>query len=599
MAEMNLPPASAALIGLFSGDRKSAKNRELQAVQTMYNMEQQKIRQEYQNSLIMARQTQAADKIAAQITTRKKDVLGLQQTLNDTKKNIDSLIKTKYGGNVMKGMAAEGNELWASAVGNYEGQLARLSANEKEIAKFQKAALVTPHLVSQGDLQRLQNYNNETEDNFVFSGLLNEIDEKYPTSVPGNKTIQADDILKYGNNSVLILANYMKEYGVKDETQVTQQQLLDYTQQKYMTSQVDMYGTAEDKKSTVGGEIYKNQGYYQDLTIGEDLDIFNTQETDKLFANVKSTTSKYGYDENKKPGKQGGYRLNSTAAIYTQMEPEVLEAVYGSKERSVARTTNGMYDNKGVQIQQDENELEDLMFNGFYNAIKYTVKDKFTGQEKSSLAVTSEDPKENKLLFDEYKESGANPSIVMVAGFTDDKFFGKDLVYDEVEVSRTLASKISDKAGYEIDNPEFEDIEKTKRRAEEISNRKQTHVTNLINNQFEGGAIQDVDNFQNQMYTNIKPYFHNSGINEGKMFVPFMSFMMANTTGDNALAREMRRMFSILPDKQNQFTKALLTNNPSDFINFAEKRLPSQTEINEFHQLIQDWNGYYTNTQNR
>ena len=75
--------------------------------------------------------------------------------------------------------------------------------------------------------------------------------------------------------------------------------------------------------------------------------------------------------------------------------------------------------------------------------------------------------------------------------------------------------------------------------------------------------------------------------------------MMANTTGDNALVREMRRMFSILPDKQNQFTKALLTNNPSDFINFAEKRLPSQTEINEFHQLIQDWNGYYTNTQNR
>ena len=596
---MNLPPASAALIGLFSADRKSAKNRELQAVQTMYNMEQQKIQQEYQNSLVMARQTKAADKIAAQITTRKKDVLGLQQTLNDTKKNIDNLIKTKYGGNVMKGMAAEGNELWASAVGNYEGQLARLSANEKEIAKFQKAALATPHLVSEGDVQRLQNYNNETEDNFVFSGLLNEIDEKYSTSVAGNRTIQPDDILKYGTNPVTILANYMKEYGVKDKTQVTQQQLLDYTQQKYMTPQVDVYGTAEVKKSKVGGEIYKNQGYYQDLTIGEDLDIFNSKETDKLFANIRSTSSKYGYNEKNKPGVQGGLRLNATGSLYTRIQPQMLEAIYGSKEKNMSKSTNGMYSHKGIRIQEDDNVMEDLTFTAFHNAIKYTVKNKFTGEEESSLAVMSDDPEKNKILLQEYKDSGAKPSIVMVAGFTNEKFFGDDLVYDEVEMSRVLASSISNVADFEIDNPEFEDIEKQKRKSEEISNRKQTHVTNLINNQFEGGAIQDVDNFQNKMYMNIKPYFYNSGINDSKMFVPFMSFMMANTTGDNALAREMRRMFSVLPDKKNDFTKALLTNNPSDFINFAEKKLPSQTEINEFHQLIQDWNGYYTNTQNR
>ena len=147
---------SAALLGIFSSDRKAAKARELNIAQTQYQMSQQKQQQQYQLSQTLAQNRQAAQTIAASVTTRKADAQNLVT-------NMDSVIDemkagvAKYGGNVMRYMTAEGNDKWTSAIGDYEAKIGEIKTNEAEIANAaagakNKATAVLAYLLKKGFL---------------------------------------------------------------------------------------------------------------------------------------------------------------------------------------------------------------------------------------------------------------------------------------------------------------------------------------------------------------------------------------------------------------------------------------------------------------
>ena len=129
---------NTALLGLFSSDRKAAKQRELGIAQAMYNKEQKELQQQYQMSSTMAKMQAEANAMAGEIVYQKTAAKQLTNTLNNT---FAELTKgaNKYGGNVMKYMVAEGNDLLYGGIADFKSQLNDMKQNEAQVAKFIEA----------------------------------------------------------------------------------------------------------------------------------------------------------------------------------------------------------------------------------------------------------------------------------------------------------------------------------------------------------------------------------------------------------------------------------------------------------------------------
>ena len=585
MANINL---NAALLGIFSSDRKAAKQRELQIAQTQYALDQQKLKEQYQLSQTLAQNKRAAQKLANQVTFRKKDAQNLVSTLDEAQQQIRNGV-AKYGGNVMKYMAAEGNNIWSTAVGNYEDQISRMNTNEKEIAKyFETANSKNAHLLMQKDLIKAEKYINGKIDNFTFSGQLGEIDmNKVDESTASGRQITAEDILKYNSN--IVLSNYMREHNLTDPNRVSNQDLLNYTNEKYLKSQPPRMGKKEGDH-TVGGVMYETLSRMQDLNL-TNMNLFDKKSVDNLFMSVEAENMRHGVDKGTKTETKRGMRIASSDRVFENYKQELTKAYYGTDGKFVNLESKGLFNRKGEKIEEDalfEMDQYDLELQGYNYAFKYSLYDQNTGEYKEQLAVITDDEEKNAELKDQLEKSGATPSMVLVAEFREDDFLRDDFYYDEVQLSESMLSKIQ--TDYQLKTNEFADKRnQDAARKNKVNN--QTKYANNISN-FLGftdpGLVLD---FQNVAIDELSPQFDAGGISN-QMIIPLMSMIMVDSENQNDYYNKIKSVKQQITNPESSLTKALLGGSYQSLYNYMVSTGEyTEKDMVDFRQIFTDYSG--------
>ena len=586
---------SAALLGIFSSDRKAAKARELQIAQTQYAMAQKKQEQQYKLSSTMAANKQAIAKQASAIGIRKADAQDLVTNMNAVIDEMKAGVN-KYGGNVMKYMIAEGNEKWSTAVGDYEMKIGNLKQNEEQVAKYLELAHSDKAgLAMKKDEIALQDYIDGKTNVFRFSGQLEEINQDY-SSVSSSLQVTAKDILSLEGNATKIAKNYVREYG-GDINDLTQQQLEEYVNEMYLSTGTQM-GTKKDDV-TVGGSIYDVSTTVQQLNVS-DVNIFDINSSDATFANITSEIGTLGINTNKKPRKKRGRQLVGSDEVFTSNKQDITKQVFGSDNNQVQNVSSvGLFrQSDGAKIKSStwggellggEDETYDLTLEGYHYAYKYNID----GEDQ--LAVMTDDPKKNEELLNSFKASGAKASLVLVAELREEDSFRDDFYYKEINMTRNLASAISDKTGYKIQNEELDDINKRQTQQKNKRTQKAQAITNLSNNFFDSNDVL-VEQTQSEALTTLLPVFKKHGVNQ-RLFTPLLASLMTQSTSTSDLFSRIDLIDKALYDKNSQVGQALLTNDVTKFNTFVKNNLNSPKEINEFQAIQNDWNQLNVNSQ--
>tara|TARA_R110002020_G_scaffold306084_1_gene522046 strand:- start:15444 stop:17240 length:1797 start_codon:yes stop_codon:yes gene_type:complete len=590
---------SAALLGIFSSDRKAAKARELNIAQTQYQMSQQKQQQQYQLSQTLAQNRQAAQKIAASVTTRKADAQNLVT-------NMDSVIDemkagvAKYGGNVMRYMTAEGNDKWTSAIGDYEAKIGEIKTNEAEIAKYYELTNSDKaHLVMDKDTRALESYIDGTTNSFRYSGQIQDIGN-YQSAVSSGREVLPSDVLAgdEGKNQQIIISNYMREYGITDRSQVTQANLEQYVSLKYLNNQPGLMGTKEDDR-TVGGELLQSAQTLQKVNLN-DTNPFSANASENIFSVVESELGRHGYTKKAKPETKRGVSVVGSGRVYENYEDKITKSVFGSENKMLKNVESmGLFkQSDGSQIEDTqwygetlggESEAYDLEVTGYHYAYKYII------DGKEQLAVMTDDPAKNEELRKNYESSGAKPSMVMVAQLREDDPVRDDYYYKEIQMSESLASEISSEADFKIISNEASDRKNQSAHKDNKRKNKEQSIVNISTNHFDGNDVF-VEQTQSEAANTLLPVFKRHGVTNS-MFTPLLSSLMAQSSSTSDLFSRIDLIDQALSDKNSEVGKALLTNNISEFNGFVKNSLNSQQEINEFQQLQNDWNQLNANSQ--
>ena len=590
---------SAALLGIFSSDRKAAKARELNIAQTQYQMSQQKQQQQYQLSQTLAQNRQAAQKIAASVTTRKADAQNLVT-------NMDSVIDemkagvAKYGGNVMRYMTAEGNDKWTSAIGDYEAKIGEIKTNEAEIAKYYELTNSDKaHLVMDKDTRALESYIDGTTNSFRYSGQIQDIGN-YQSAVSSGREVLPSDVLSgdEGKNQQIIISNYMREYGITDRSQVTQANLEQYVSLKYLNNQPGLMGTKEDDR-TVGGELLQSAQTLQKVNLN-DTNPFSANASENIFSVVESELGRHGYTKKAKPETKRGVSVVGSGRVYENYEDKITKSVFGSENKMLKNVESmGLFkQSDGSQIEDTqwygetlggESEAYDLEVTGYHYAYKYII------DGKEQLAVMTDDPAKNEELRKNYESSGAKPSMVMVAQLREDDPVRDDYYYKEIQMSESLASEISSEADFKIISNEASDRKNQSAHKDNKRKNKEQSIVNISTNHFDGNDVF-VEQTQSEAANTLLPVFKRHGVTNS-MFTPLLSSLMAQSSSTSDLFSRIDLIDQALSDKNSEVGKALLTNNISEFNGFVKNSLNSQQEINEFQQLQNDWNQLNANSQ--
>lgn len=590
---------SAALLGIFSSDRKAAKARELNIAQTQYQISQQKQQQQYQLSQTLAQNRQVANKTAAGITTRKADaqqlVTNLDNVIDDMKLGV-----AKYGGNVMKYMIAEGTDKWATAIGDYETKIGEIKTNEAEVAKYiELTNSDKAHLAMDRDGQLLKDYIDGKTNTFRFSGQIQEIGN-YQSAVSSGREVLPSDVLagNEGKNQQIIISNYMREYGITDRSQVTQANLDNYITQKYLNNQPGMMGTKEDDR-TVGGELLNSAQTLQEINLN-DTNPFSANASENIFSVVESELGRHGYTKKAKPETKRGVNVVGSGRVYENYEDKITKSVFGSDNKMLKNVEAvGLFkQSDGSQIEETqwygetlggESETYDLEVTGYHYAYKYII------DGKEQLAVMTDDPAKNEELRRNYEASGAKPSMVMVAQLREDDPIRDDYYYKEIKMSESLASEISSEADFKIISNEASDRKNQKAHKDNKRKNKQQSILNISANHFDGNDVF-VEQTQSEAAITLLPVFKRHGVSNS-MFTPLLSSLMAQSSSMSDLFSRIDLIDEALSDKSSKVGQALLTNNISEFNGFVKNSLNSQQEINEFQQLQNDWNQLNANSQ--
>jgi hypothetical protein len=595
---------AAGLIGIFSSDRKAAKARELQIAQTQYKLSQQKLQQQFAFSQQQAQNKAAANKLAASIKFRKQDASNLSDSLDNVFDEMKAGV-AKYGGNVMKYMAAEGNDKWATAVGDYEGKIAALQNNEKEIAKYYE--LVNSgkaSLVMDKDTRRLQDYIDGKTNTFVFSGQLEDIKYDFRKNVSSGKKVTAEDVLSGGDeqNRRIIIKNYMREYGLTDPSQITEENLLKYTELSYLAGMPDLMGTKEDDR-TIGGQLFESATNIQKLNL-EKTNPFDLNSIDEALSYVEPELGRHGYNKNSKPKRRFGSktRVIGSGNAYENYQEEMNKAVFNIESGNYVRDleATGLYSGKdGQQIEDTqwygevlggESSTYDVNVTGYHYAFEYKI------DGKSQLAISTGDEEKDAELRANFEASGAKPNLVLVAELREKDPLRDDYYYKKVDLTRSQISEISSKADYKIEDKQFNNINNQNAVADKKRKAKGQFVSNIATNHFDGNDTI-VEQIQFEALNTSAPTFSKHGLDRNKMFTPLLSFMMAQSSSTSDLFDRLDKLDNVLHDKNNPFSVALLSNNIKTFNDFAQKQLSSQQEYNEFISLQSDWHGVNTNSQ--
>ena len=590
---------SAALLGVFSSDRKAAKARELNIAQTQYQISQQKQQQQYQLSQTLAQNRQVANKTAAGITTRKADaqqlVTNLDNVIDDMKLGV-----AKYGGNVMKYMIAEGTDKWATAIGDYETKIGEIKTNEAEVAKYiELTNSDKAHLAMDRDGQLLKDYIDGKTNTFRFSGQIQEIGN-YQSAVSSGREVLPSDVLagNEGKNQQIIMSNFMREYGITDRSQVTQANLDNYITQKYLNNQPGMMGTKEDDR-TVGGELFSSAEILQEINLN-DVNIFDEKSVNNVLNVVESELGRHGYSKKAKTKTKRGVNVVTSGRAYENYEDKITKSFFGSDSKMLKNVeARGLFkQSDGSQIEDTqwygetlggESETYDLEVTGYHYAFKYII------DGKEQLAVMTDDPAKNEELRRNYEASGAKPSMVMVAELREDDSIRDDYYYKEIKMTQSLASEISKEADFKIISNETNQNKNQKAHKDNKRKNKQQSILNISANHFDGNDVF-VEQTQSEAANTLLPVFKRHGVSNS-MFTPLLSSLMAQSSSMSDLFSRIDLIDEALSDKSSKVGQALLTNNISEFNGFVKNSLNSQQEINEFQQLQNDWNQLNANSQ--
>jgi|14_taG_2_1085336.scaffolds.fasta_scaffold00913_3 hypothetical protein len=590
---------SAALLGVFSSDRKAAKARELNIAQTQYQISQKKQQQQYQLSQTLAQNRQAAQKIAASVTTRKADAQNLVTNMDNVIDEMKAGV-AKYGGNVMRYMTAEGNDKWTSAIGDYETKIGEIKTNEAEIAKYYELTNSDKaHLVMDRDTKALESYIDGTTNSFKFSGQIQDI-ENYQSAVSSGREVLPSDVLAggEGKNQQIIISNYMREYGITDRSQVTQANLEQYVSLKYLKNQPGLMGTKEDDR-TVGGEILQSAQTLQKVNLN-DTNPFDANASENIFSVVDSELGRHGYTKKAKPETKNGVSVVGSGTVYENYSDKITKSVFGSDSKMLKNVeAKGLFkQSDGSQIEDTqwygetlggESETYDLEVTGYHYAYKYII------DGKEQLAVMTDDPEKNEELRKNYEASGAKPSMVMVAQLREDDPIRDDYYYKEIQMSQSLASEISKEADFKIISNEASDRKNQTAHKDNKRKNKEQSILNISTNHFDGNDVF-VEQTQSEAANTLLPVFKRHGV-QNSMFTPLLSSLMAQSSSTSDLFSRIDLIDQALSDKNSEVGKALLTNNISEFNSFVKNSLNSQQEINEFQQLQNDWNQLNANSQ--
>ena len=590
---------SAALLGIFSSDRKAAKARELNIAQTQYQMSQQKQQQQYQLSQTLAQNRQAAQKMAAGITTRKADAQNLVT-------NMDSVIDemkagvAKYGGNVMRYMTAEGNDKWTSAIGDYESKIGEIKTNEAEVAKYYELTNSDKaHLVMDRDEQLLKDYIDGKTNTFRFSGQIQDIGN-YQSAVSSGREVLPSDVLAgdEGKNQQIIISNYMRESGITNRSDVTQVDLDKYITSKYLSNQPGLMGTKEDDR-TVGGELLNSAQTLQEINLN-DVNIFDEKSVENVLNVVESELGRHGYSKKAKTKTKRGVNVVASGRTYENYEDKITKSVFGSDSKMLKNVeARGLFkQSDGSQIDDTqwygealggESETYNLEVTGYHYAYKYII------DGKEQLAVMTDDSAKNEELRKNYEASGAKPSMVMVAELREDDAIRDDYYYKEIQMSQSLASEISKEADFKIISNENNQNKNQKAHKDNKRKKKEQSIVNISTNHFDGNDVF-VEQTQSEAANTLLPVFKRHGV-QNSMFTPLLSSLMAQSSSTSDLFSRIDLIGQALSDKNSKVGQALLTNNISEFNGFVKNSLNSQQEINEFQQLQNDWNQLNANSQ--
>jgi hypothetical protein len=230
--------ASAGLTGLTAnvGRRESAQQ-ELATLGKLVEMKKQKEVEEQQAALI---EQQYYDKIRAEAD---KMLVGDRKAINEKSKSIQGQIRQQikaFGGSRAKFMANGG----LSMIGDYTNQV--LNSDEVQQYKENKINLERlfdaqgkklGHLISDGDMQSLRNYQSEGKGKIKYSGLMNELVMPDEMAFAFGTQATATDILYNEENFMKTVGNFQIDHPeMAEEMQTWSQAKLHEEMRAYATA---------------------------------------------------------------------------------------------------------------------------------------------------------------------------------------------------------------------------------------------------------------------------------------------------------------------------------------------------------------------------
>jgi len=635
---------NTALLGLFSSDRKAAKQRELNIAQAMYNKEQQDLQKQYQFQDQLFKLDQAYGEEASKIVYQQGKAKKLKGTLDNT---FEELKKgaARYGGDYMKYMVAEGNELLYSGISDFKSQLNSLKVNEEEVKKYRKAtdSKDTVNLVMQKDIQAFNDFVNEKTSDFTFSGLLSEIDMGYLDETQKNQRVSAQDILDYVGkdgtlNSKAIRMNLIRERNIAPED-VTNDMLLEYTRTKYMPQDMPVYGKA-DIETSYGNELNTVNKLAQQLSSNQS-DMFSVPFTSTM-NNIIDVVSQYGIDVNKRASVKNGKRINSSYAVFT--DPELNDAIASSvfnststgiynevkpglmvgpdgspvrvtkkdlKEESFNNifnySTEGSYDEDGSLITPDDTYWEifggeskkiDARLNGFFYGERIHYIDANTGESKSALITENMDQEKAEELRANFGTIRSKETVLL-AELEEKDPFRNDFYYKVIDMNDGLQASINkytkdkDLSSVKEQNASSEKMLASKKFKEE---QKQKSLGSI--SKYTGDNIEEVNNLAVDIKPNLFGAFNQYGL-QANMLGPITAFNMLNIPDGTDNARDIfTQSIANLPStlSQNSELSNAIKGGPTTFNSYLRKNIfQGADQYQEYLDLSAGWNTFFKN----
>lgn len=621
MAGINIP--NIALIGAFAQSRKQAKQREMQVIEKMYNMQQAKMQQQLkydtQMNNIMLQSNKSASAIA--YGGGRADVLSgfLNETISDMKREA----RENYNGNVSKYMLEVGNDKLFSAVQQFDTQIADISKNSEQIAKYIQATQDpknSKNLIDQS--KELNDYNSGKVDRFIYKGLLTEIDDTWVENVEPGQRANANDILVKGNNRDIIASNFVREYGYSP----TENQLSTYAYETYIGSQNPTTLGTKKIKTNVGTNMLDNLA---EDNIATDtlnpailLEQFNNNNLDNFFNEVYAganaihdTTGRTKIKPKRKinanvelfdPGNGGHIFESYNAAIQERYgnfkdidstklyKGENGKKINSSEFKSVLGFERG--EGTGAEPRRYQDQLQ---FQGVRRALKYTLN----GQD--FLLTKHDDPKKTKAVLEQLAESEVSPDLqtVYVAELVDKDRGPDEIRYMEIDMSTANLGRISNtKAGKEADITDTQNLiadrQKSKALRKDYSEKYKTSSVNLQNtlNIDQRGVEALLQNSQNELI----PILDKSKVDRSLM-VPLMSYAIAISDNARDALDYMNSLDMIINFPQTQqhkeFSKALKAGRVSG-MNYINSLFTNVTDADEYRSIQNNYSTFVTASRN-